>query len=643
MIGLNARSRTARCMRCRVYGVLSGAFNRQPRCLSKLGVYINLHGKIFPKGAIHVNFVVLSKNTMRRVFKVSAKTADSLAPPPLPPVIFRVGVTGHRPNRLDPDTSALAERLRSILEQIQTDVLACASTHNATAPVQLRLLSSLAEGVDRLAATCALDLGYRLQTPLPLPRNEYAHDFAGADSLAEFDALLARSERVFELEASPLHRDFTYRAAGHIVLRQCDLLLAVWDGEPSRGVGGTSELIDAAEEIGRPVLYVDAAAPHDIRFSSGGDVFKGVRELIRNTVGGRNAPSQDLSRYVAERWPKHIATTSHTMLRLLGEHRLTHAKTPGRDATAELESPVLERYFRWADALAVMYGERSRSAAMRMQLLALGAVLAAILILPFEERHLWLQLFSLCEVACILWLLVEAARARKSDWHARWMTYRSISERLRCLDFLGPLTESVPAPLSGGFLSGSGPAEFSTVFVEAVNREYGLPTAQVDGAFLTARRDALARMLKSQASFQHRVAHRYEAVEAALQRVGLLLFLFAVALCLLDVLRAVAPELFERMNSHGVSGVRVATAAAIVPALGAALAGLAAQGEYKRLALRAAAMSETLRGLLAELESHTSPSLRTLQALSARVADVLTSEVQDWQVLVAAKPPTLPT
>ena len=97
------------------------------------------------------------------------------------------------------------------------------------------------------------------------------------------------------------------------------------------------------------------------------------------------------------------------------------------------------------------------------------------------------------------------------------------------------------------------------------------------------------------------------------------------------------------MNAHGFSGVRVATAAAIVPALGAALAGLAAQGEYKRLAKRAEAMSKTLEHLLVDLRSHAKPSLRTLQTLSAQLAEVLTSEVQEWQVLVASKPPTLPT
>ena len=582
---------------------------------------------------------------MAHIFQPPIELAGFAARPPLPPVIYRVGVTGHRPNRLHPNTRSLVEALGSILRQIQADVLASCTARAGERSPRLVLVSSLAEGVDRMAARCALDLGYGLQVPLPFPREEYAADFTGPESLAEFHDLLARADSIFELEASPPHRDFAYRAAGHIVLRQCDLLLAVWDGEPSGGIGGTSELIDVAEEAGRAVLCMEAIAPHALTFGNHTDPLDGVRELIGATLADSVGPSADVKkRYIEEKWPRRIATTSHTVLRLLGEHRWTRASAPKPDAFPELESHLLTRYFRWVDALAVRYGEKSRSAAMRMQLLALGAVVSAILILPFEEHHLWLQFFSFCEVVCIIWLLLEAVRSTRSDWHARWIIYRSLSERLRCLDFLGPLTESIPGPLGGGGINRQGSArEFSASFVQAVTREYGLAPAQVDTNFLGRRAQALASVISSQAAFQHRVAHRYESVEKALQRAGILLFVGAVVLCLLDVFRAITPELSERMNAHGFSGVRVATAAAIVPALGAALAGLAAQGEYKRLAKRAEAMSKTLEHLLVDLRSHAKPSLRTLQTLSAQLAEVLTSEVQEWQVLVASKPPTLPT
>ena len=582
---------------------------------------------------------------MKTVGTMLSRRVRSVPRPPVPPVIFRIGVTGHRPNRLGPDTSALVEKLGSVFAHIQKEVIAFGTTHEDVGTPRLQLISSLAEGVDRMAAHCALDLGYELQVPLPFPREEYAADFAEPRSHDEFHALLARANSVFELESSPPHRELAYRAAGHIVLRQCDLLLAVWDGEPSRGIGGTSELIDIARDTGRSILFMSAVAPHLLSFGEDANAIACLSELIHATLARpAGASAQARQSYSNEKWPQRIATTSHTVLRLLGDHKWTLASAPELAASTELESSVIAPYFRWADALAVRYGELSRSAAMRMQLLALGAVLSAILILPFEEHHLWQQSFSFCEVGCILWLLVEAARSSRSDWHARWMTYRSLSERLRCLDFLGPLTAATPSVLSDSLLNRqSNVREFGALFMEAVTREYGLAPGKVNAAFLDSRAHALACVIRSQASFQHRISYRYESVEKALQRAGILLFLIAVAFCLLDVLRAIMPHLFDDLNAFGFSGVRVATAAAIIPALGAALAGLAAQGEYKRLAMRAESTSKTLQQLLAELESHVSPSLHTLQVLAAKLAQVLISEVQDWQVLVAAKPPVLPT
>lgn len=564
--------------------------------------------------------------------------------PSLPQVVFRVAVTGHRPNRLEPDTSALRERLQEVL---QTIAAAVERYGPAQGRPKLRIVSSLAEGVDRLAAHCALELGYTLQAPLPLPRAEYEEDFAGAVSLAEFRELLARAEAVFELEGAPPHRDFAYRAAGHIALQQCDVLLAVWDGEPSRGVGGTSELIDLAEEIHRPVMYVGAAAPYALSFMDQPDALHAIGEFVRERLARPEDSTRSYeSTYRAECWPKRVATTSYTLLRLLGERRWLLARSPKQTAAVtEIQTPMLQPYFRWMDALAIYYGERSRSAAMRMQLLALLAVTAAILILPFEDRRGMIQLLSLTEVGAIVWLLIEARRSSRNDWHTRWLLYRSLAERLRCLDFLWPLAGAVPAPQTGGFADGRRASEvaFGVDFLEGVVRELGLANASADAAFRARQSDALCAVVRDQAAFQRRVAHRYEAVETLLHWAGLSLFVGAVVLCLLDVLHALGPELFERLHGMGLSGVHIATAAAILPALGAALAGLAAQGEYKRLAMRSDAMSQSLLDLLEDFETRTTHSLRDLQSFSQQVSDVLTSEVQDWQVLVSAKPPALPT
>ena len=54
-----------------------------------------------------------------------------------------------------------------------------------------------------------------------------------------FDALLARAARVIALD----HEDPTdeaYMDGGLRVLDESDVLVAVWDGQPARGLGGTA-------------------------------------------------------------------------------------------------------------------------------------------------------------------------------------------------------------------------------------------------------------------------------------------------------------------------------------------------------------------------------------------------------------------
>ncbi len=56
-----------------------------------------------------------------------------------------------------------------------------------------------------------------------------------------------------------------YRAAGVATLDRSDLLIAIWDGGPSRGTGGTVDVIGTARARGMPVLRVSALPPHDVR------------------------------------------------------------------------------------------------------------------------------------------------------------------------------------------------------------------------------------------------------------------------------------------------------------------------------------------------------------------------------------------
>ncbi len=160
---------------------------------------------------------------------------------------FVVGVVGHRELAPDP-VEAVQDALREV-----------AGAHPA--PRRLVVLSSLAEGADRLLAAAILraDPTASLQVILPLEPDDYMADFPTDPSKREFRTLLARAARIRFTEAAP--RPEAYARAGRAVADGCDLLLALWDGEGARGPGGTAETVAYAREQGRAVRILPVRRP----------------------------------------------------------------------------------------------------------------------------------------------------------------------------------------------------------------------------------------------------------------------------------------------------------------------------------------------------------------------------------------------
>lgn len=160
---------------------------------------------------------------------------------------YYVGVTGHRPHRLA-DTPALRNEIDALLEKLATQ-------HKDKCMV---IVSPLAEGTDRIVARMAMEHhGYQLMVPLPLPWELYETDFDDASRM-EFAELLGRSERYFELplrfgtaemlatridgQPNP-ERDSQYALVGAFLSQFCDELIAVYDGQPAAGEGGTGQVV----------------------------------------------------------------------------------------------------------------------------------------------------------------------------------------------------------------------------------------------------------------------------------------------------------------------------------------------------------------------------------------------------------------
>lgn len=110
-------------------------------------------------------------------------------------------------------------------------------------------LCSLAAGSDQLFARLVVAAGGALHAVIP--SQGYERTFGPAD-LPTYRALhaTAASRTVLDF-AEP--SESAFHAAGLHIVDHCDLLAAVWDGEPARGFGGTSDVVQYARSIGRPV------------------------------------------------------------------------------------------------------------------------------------------------------------------------------------------------------------------------------------------------------------------------------------------------------------------------------------------------------------------------------------------------------
>lgn len=225
--------------------------------------------------------VVNTVSGLSEQLQMCSQSTDSKSPPRAR-LAFRVGIVGHRPDRLPKDHVTLDElqsHLRYVLEVVRAEVSAFASANRANTkspysqdPPILRAVSPLAEGTDRMFAEEAIDLGYELLCPMPFLQEEFEKDFLPPHALQEnsrdeFRELLRRAEEgrggvtTYELDGQRLAATEAYAMAGRVVLNQSDLLVAVWDRGRSEGGGGTVQTVREALHYHVPVLWINALRP----------------------------------------------------------------------------------------------------------------------------------------------------------------------------------------------------------------------------------------------------------------------------------------------------------------------------------------------------------------------------------------------
>jgi hypothetical protein len=118
-------------------------------------------------------------------------------------------------------------------------------------------ISALAEGADQIFAELILATARPLIAVVPFEGYEWT--FESDEARATYARQLQRATRRIDLRHPGPHEQ-AYLEAGRAVIERCDLLFAVWDGKPSRGLGGTADAVQLARDAGRRILQLDPIA-----------------------------------------------------------------------------------------------------------------------------------------------------------------------------------------------------------------------------------------------------------------------------------------------------------------------------------------------------------------------------------------------
>ncbi len=168
--------------------------------------------------------------------------ATTMSDPSILPVFHVVGFTGHRQLA---EPQGVARAIGAELLRLKT-----------SAAGEWIALSSVAVGGDHLFVRETQKHGLVWHAILPLPKAEFRSDFS-SDEWTAAEEVLTQAEQVRVISENGSRED-AYLDCGMETVNGCDVLLAVWDGEPARGKGGTADVVEYARSLGKPLIVIDA-------------------------------------------------------------------------------------------------------------------------------------------------------------------------------------------------------------------------------------------------------------------------------------------------------------------------------------------------------------------------------------------------
>jgi hypothetical protein len=637
--------------------------------------------------------------------------------PPKPRFALAIGIVGHRLRHWDDAKKGadgrplqadklqkIAGDIRLALKAIKSAAIQAYRDHGSLfddtpdakqrAP-ELTLVSTLADGADTIAAKAALDLGYALDVPLPFALADYEKEFssdaaAGHIPLQDFRTLVGKARSVLQLpgqrrtradtkQQGDLKENRAYEAAGLTVLNQADILLAIWDGEGSRGRGGTAEMVAEAARQRIPIIHVDANGEAEPRIlGRGGELYvaadavedltpveleMGLAKLVEDLVRPPAAvPNKGERRGLIERYAPSLASETVALERFLGERfrrrnlrpefpimlamsgvrdrRHTdywpNAPTELAEGYLALSPPasdsgpstanILAEAYGWADVISIRFAQVFRSAVIANFTLAALTIILAVFSLTFDQEQK--AHFVIAESFFIVLILFNTMRGWWVGWHRRWFEAREVAERLRTALPLWALGIR-PATFFGQEPTWTG------WYARAIVRSQGMRDAGQNPDWLADAHSTLQKVLDDQCSYHVKSAEQMGKLERRIERLGLFLFIATLLLALVFFgFLWRCPPTHEHV-------VLVTAISASLPALASAIYAIRIIGDFGGSARRSERTLAALE-LLQKAAERDAGDLRALRVIARAAAEAMLGDVASWRLATESRALDIP-
>ena len=592
-----------------------------------------------------------------------ADVAAGKRPPRLPPVL-NIGVTGHRSQALAAgDIDALRRRIGDVLQAIfdRADALRDSEPELFTDdPPSLVFVSPLADGADQISAEVALDLGFELHAVLPFERSAYRTTLEHG-SLEGFDRLIERASRVLELPGEVEHPLEGYVLTGRASIAHSDLILAIWDGEPARGRGGTAEVVQLALVQGTPLVHIPVepteetrllwsafdptVVTHDVDEAAARTFdYHHLDEVLRVVLAPPVAPEerQFLHLFQNERIRPVRYRIEYPLLLLVAgikpiRGRDLYDSVCAEDIRQEWEGyqdacvtpnamdpplAILEEAYSWCDRLATYYAQTYRSG--HIFNFVLGG-LAVCIGLASNILNRGLLEFAIFEGLITAAIILNTWLGVRNEWHRRWLDYRQLAERLRPMRSLKLLGVATPDP--PGTLTNPIPRRWIDWYASGIWRAMGCPAGSLTKEGVETLAKAIAdQETAPQVAYHQRHAHRIELLDGRLERVASALFwITLIGSVAVLVGLVIAPD---TINAYGDWFTLIGAG---FPALATAVFGIRFQADFGGSAVRSLMTATTLAQIDSDLRRDI--GLSRAADLTQQAARTMLDDLEEWRLV----------